>query len=107
MMAQEKHIKQIILETLSSLSVSVSNVILFGSRARKDFKEDSDWDLLIVIDDTVTREIKKEIAHLIRRNLAQENILSDVIIKTKEEIKDLKHRKFSIVRSAFEEGVPI
>lgn len=102
-----KLIKQIILETLSSLSVSASSIILFGSRARKDFKEDSDWDLLIVIEDAVTREDKKEIAHLIRRNLAQENILSDVIIKTKEEIKDIKQRKYSIARSAFEEGVSI
>jgi len=107
MKEQEKQIKQIILETLSNLTVSVSKIILFGSRARKDNKEESDWDLLIIIDGKETREEKKEIAHLIRKSLAQEDILSDVIIKTKEEINLLKNKKYSITRSALEEGITI
>ncbi len=28
---------------------SLENIILFGSRARGDFDEDSDWDVLIII----------------------------------------------------------
>lgn len=107
MKEHEKLIKKIIIETLSNLTVTVSKIILFGSRARNDNKVDSDWDLLIIINGKLTREEKKEIAHLIRKNLAQKDILSDVIIKTIEEINHLKNRKYSITRSALEEGISI
>ena len=36
-------------ELAKQLSSSVSDVILFGSRARGDARPDSDWDLLILI----------------------------------------------------------
>jgi predicted nucleotidyltransferase len=31
------------------LDVKVLKILLFGSRARNDFQEDSDWDLLIIL----------------------------------------------------------
>lgn len=36
-------------ELAQQLSGSVSDVILFGSRARNDARPDSDWDLLILV----------------------------------------------------------
>ncbi len=35
-----------------------ARVILFGSRAREDNNEDSDWDFLILTDLNITRELK-------------------------------------------------
>jgi predicted nucleotidyltransferase len=39
-----KDIKRIIIEELEKENIKVHKIILFGSRARGDFKEDSDWD---------------------------------------------------------------
>lgn len=36
-------------------------VILFGSRARGDFRKDSDWDFLILTDRKITLELEDEI----------------------------------------------
>ena len=47
-MEELKTIKEVILEAAKKHGVEVEKIILFGSRARGDFKEDSDWDILIV-----------------------------------------------------------
>ena len=39
-----------------------ADVILFGSRARGDFKEDSDWDLLILSNNKVDNKLKRTIS---------------------------------------------
>lgn len=36
-----------------------AQVILFGSRARGDFKKESDWDILILTEQKVTRSLEK------------------------------------------------
>jgi uncharacterized protein len=38
-----------------------SQVILFGSRARGDYRKDSDWDFLILMDRKVNEKLKEEI----------------------------------------------
>ena len=45
-----KHIIEKIRETASQSVPLGGNVFLYGSRARGDAKEDSDWDLLVVVD---------------------------------------------------------
>ena len=40
-----KEVKKIIIEELEEENIKVHKIILFGSRARGDFKEDSDWDI--------------------------------------------------------------
>jgi uncharacterized protein len=38
-----------------------ATVVLFGSRARKDFREDSDWDFLILASSTPDEKLKREL----------------------------------------------
>ena len=38
---------------MEEIGVEYSNIILFGSRARKDFEEESDWDFMMVINSLV------------------------------------------------------
>ncbi|MFN7831391.1 MAG: nucleotidyltransferase domain-containing protein [Bacteroidota bacterium] len=38
-----------------------AEVILFGSRARGDFRNDSDWDFLVLLNEPPTRDIKNRI----------------------------------------------
>ncbi len=48
-----KLIKETILNIAKKYNIEIDKIILFGSRARGDFKEDSDWDILIVIKNKV------------------------------------------------------
>jgi len=46
----KKIIVKIINDVLEEKGIKVKKIILFGSRAKGDFKQDSDWDLMIVTD---------------------------------------------------------
>ncbi len=41
-----------------------AEIILYGSKARGDFDEESDIDLLILIESQVTSELEEEITHI-------------------------------------------
>ncbi|NQV03683.1 MAG: nucleotidyltransferase domain-containing protein [Bacteroidia bacterium] len=82
-----------------------SEIILFGSRARNENLTNSDYDLLIVTDNTYDSRTKLKYQALIRKELAGKNILVDVIVQSKTEIELKKKLPGHIVRSALEEGI--
>lgn len=63
-----------------------NEVILFGSRARGDFKEDSDWDFLILLKkETVSKAEKEKIRErLYELELATDEIISTIIHSQQE-----------------------
>ncbi len=107
MMEKEKNIKKIIQEIFEENGIKADKIILFGSRARGDYKESSDWDLLIIVEKTLLRKQKSEISHLIRKRLADEFIPCDVLIRSKEELEERKKMIGSVIRSAIKEGVTL
>ena len=104
---QRSDIKQIVMSVLTNQSITASKLILFGSRARNDFKKDSDWDLLLILENETSREEKIEISYQIRRALAKRHIASDVIIRSQSEIQKFTKRVNSLTKTAIEEGVPL
>jgi len=55
-------------------------ILLFGSRARNDASEDSDWDFLILTKLDVNRELKNKISdELFETELETDEVLSGVI----------------------------
>ena len=38
-------IKRVIMDVAKEMGVEIDKIILFGSRARGDYREDSDWDI--------------------------------------------------------------
>jgi predicted nucleotidyltransferase len=101
----KEKIKNIINKVLEEKGIKVERIILFGSRARGDFKENSDWDLLIIVEEELSRNERVEILHFIRRKLADEFIPSDVIIKSREEVEERKKVIGSVIKNAIEEGI--
>jgi predicted nucleotidyltransferase len=101
----KEKIKKIINKVLEEKGIKIEKIILFGSRARGDFKENSDWDLLIIVEEKLSRDERLEILHLIRRKLADEFIPSDVIIKSREEVEERQKVIGSVIKSAMEEGI--
>src|SRR3990172_5998921 len=76
-------------------------IILFGSWARGDAREDSDVDLLVVLPKV---DHKRRAAIEILRALNGLPISKDVVVTTPEEIKARGHVVGDILRPALQEG---
>lgn len=62
-----------------------AEVILFGSRARNDYKEESDWDFLIILSKEVTREIRDLIRdELYEIELSIDQVISSIIYEKED-----------------------
>lgn len=79
-------------------------IILFGSRARGDWLQESDFDLIIVSEKFKNYDFHRRIAEVLK--LQDEAVGIDVICLTPAEFKE-KSRQICIVREAVKEGVEI
>jgi len=103
----EHSIRGIIAETLGESGISLSEVILFGSRARGDFNRFSDYDILIIIDRGLRQREKMILSEKIRDNLVKLHIPTDIIVKSEEEVSYYQDKIGSLVREALKEGVSV
>jgi len=62
-----------------------AQVILFGSRARGDNRQDSDWDFLILMDQEVTAALKDEIRERLYEIELEKGEVISTIIHQKDE----------------------
>ncbi len=105
-MGEKKYLMQGLKKFLQSLSkdINVEKIILFGSRARKDFDEQSDVDLIIVSEDfgrmNFFERVKKMYVYW------EIDYPVDFICYTPEEFNKLKNQ-ITIVREAIKEGIEI
>jgi len=102
-----KTIKEQIMNSLDEMGISVENIILFGSRARGDYNEDSDYDLLIVTRETFSFKEKTKISGEIRNRLIKLRISSDIIIKSNDEIDYFRDKIGCVTREALREGISL
>ncbi|HDD53164.1 MAG TPA: nucleotidyltransferase domain-containing protein [Thermosulfidibacter takaii] len=98
-------IREVIIDTLEEYGLKPKKMILFGSRAREDYREDSDWDVLVVVDRKLTRKEKMSISSTIRKRLADIYIDCDLILKSEEEVEFCKNLLGTVTREALREGV--
>ena len=78
-----------------------SRVVLFGSRARGDAKEQSDVDLLVVMPDSPD---KRKTAVDIHVCLADLPVAKDIVVTTPDEIERRGHLVGTVLRAALREG---
>jgi len=88
-------------------NIDYEKIILFGSRARGDFSEGSDHDVLIIVRKTLPIKEKMRLFTLMRKDLAKRGIDADIIIKSRDEINYLKNKIGNVVRHAMKEGVTL
>ena len=87
--------------------VNYKEIILFGSRARGDYSEKSDHDIMIVMKNNLTIREKMELSSLLRKKLAKKGIDADLIIKSKEELNYYRTKIGSVVREVLKEGITL
>ena len=62
-------IRRVVLEEAERLGIRVAKIILFGSRARGDAREDSDYDVLVVVEGKLEWKKRKQFSLRVRRRL--------------------------------------
>ena len=103
-----REIKRIVLEEVGKLGIKVEKVILFGSRARGEAREDSDWDILVVVGDRIDRRVRGELSTGVRvRLLDLLGVPVDVVIVSEEHWRRYHKTPGTILYPASREGIPI
>lgn len=62
-----------------------ADVILFGSRARGDFRSDSDWDFLVLLNEPLTPNLKNRILDNLYHLELEYDVVISVIIHSKSD----------------------
>ena len=103
-----KIIKGIIVETAKKYNIGIFKIILFGSRARGDYTEDSDWDILLVTEKKIDRKTKRKFLVESRRKIIKTiNDPIDIIIIDKDHFEEYKNIYGDIAGIAKLEGITI
>lgn len=76
-------------------------VILFGSRARGQCREDSDWDILVIADSKRPRHERAAPLYGVLSDLRQS---VDILVYTPEEVAEWKDVPQALVTTAAREG---
>jgi len=84
MKTTEKRIRNIIEKVFIQSKVTLENIILFGSRAKRNFEEESDFDILVTMKNDINTEQKRELWKDVYCKLHKDFPYTsfDVIIKT-------------------------
>jgi predicted nucleotidyltransferase len=85
-----------------SFQPSVKRLYLYGSKARGDFLEESDLDLLIVTDRLLSRRERFEINDLLFELEVQYDVTVSTVYVT---IEDIEAKKSLFLREVYKEGI--
>lgn len=102
--------KSILLEKVKSAIKQIepsAEIILFGSRARNDFREYSDWDFLVLLDGPVNTARTDQIRHvLFEIELDSDQVISS-IIRSRQEWNSPKYSVVPLHKNVVREGIRI
>jgi uncharacterized protein len=100
-------------ETLSIIKKSATSifpnckVLLFGSRARNDNSNESDYDFLVITKNAIDISKKRAYKSQLRKELAKYKIPADILIQSEEEIRIKKEITGHILKRVMKEGIAI
>ncbi len=89
-------IQDVILETADPLKI-----ILFGSAARGEMDENSDYDLFVVVPEGTHR---RQTAQEIHQNLIGIKYGADIVVVTEKDLEEYKNENGLIFKTILEEG---
>jgi predicted nucleotidyltransferase len=100
----EKLLRERIRETVQAVEPS-AECILFGSRARGDAREDSDWDVLVLVNGEVDYERKFRLIEQVLGLEIETCSAISTIMCSKEEWRNQHRSIYSLQQSVNEEGM--
>lgn len=103
-MLSESEIKEVI-KCIAQKYFANAEVLLFGSRATKNSRDDSDYDILIITEEKLTPGNKNPMRSKIRKELLTAGIRSDILIQSHEEIEKKKLLPGHIIRNIMREAI--
>jgi predicted nucleotidyltransferase len=103
-MMRNKEIIEII-KQISHNYLPDAEVLLFGSRARKNASVESDYDILLITNVELQPKDKLPIRTKIRKSLLVIGIRSDILIQSKSEVEKKKNLPGHIVRKILGEAI--
>lgn len=101
----ENSVKELILDAVKEYNYS--SIILFGSRARNEYTENSDYDLLLIFEDMLSIQELRKMQVEIRKKLALQGIDADVIAKSRKIIEEYRTKKGNVIYNALKEGIQL
>ena len=108
-MKVESKIKRIIEDTVSQNGFLLDSIFFFGSRARGDFKEGSDFDILIILKGKLPIKERRKLTVEVLRALHTELRFTpfDIIVKSREDFEEEKDIVNTISNEVFLEGIKL
>lgn len=100
-------IKLTVNQELEAFGFKVLKILLFGSRARGESREDSDWDIFVIVDKPISFSTKRRVATKIRRKLVKVGITVDIIIQPETVIESQKNNVGYLTYYVLREGTEI
>lgn len=77
----------VIREIFTTRNLKIEKIIFFGSRARGDYNNESDWDILVISSRELPIRQKHWLIGRIKRQFAKLNIPNDIIIQSRRKIE--------------------
>lgn len=101
-MFQDKNLQIFLEEIKNKLDSQPSKIILFGSRARNEYTDESDYDIIFVFNE-VKQEIKKQLKELTIKMLIDYGMVISDFVFAESELERKKYEPF--IMNAFKEGI--
>jgi predicted nucleotidyltransferase len=102
-----ERVKSKVLELARENDVTIDQLVLFGSRARDDYTEESDVDLVLVSEDFEGSKWYRRGEEFQYGWDYGELPAPEFICVTPEEFEERKKKKADIIREAFETGIKL
>jgi len=105
----ENKIKEIIENFFAQKGFSLRSIILFGSMARRDYNEESDFDIFVILNGDFPQKERRELTVQILRALHKEIKFTpfDVIIKSRKNFEEEKDIVNTISNEVLREGIKL
>lgn len=88
-------------------TIHPERIILFGSLARGEANEDSDIDLLVVVDEGFEERSRWRELEKIRDMIASFPMPKDILLYSRDEVTRWHHSTNHIIAHALQEGTPL
>ncbi|MBI4775137.1 MAG: nucleotidyltransferase domain-containing protein [Deltaproteobacteria bacterium] len=95
------------LKRLLQKKVKLHRMILFGSRARGDAEPDSDMDVLVVLDEPVSRESRRIVSDYAWETGFEAGIVVAPVVVSRDDWENGPDRESLLAKAVREEGMPI